>query len=85
MSEFEKYKNEILTIFTSTSSVEEIEEWIHDKWLAYDMTDETEEDLYKWLSSRKQAMGCEDDNNFIWRCQNCKKLCEDRNKTVVYM
>lgn len=82
MNELEKYKNMIDNL---DMTVGEKVEWIHEKWLDYDMTDETEEQLYEWLNTRKQAYGCEDENNFIWRCENCKELCENRNKNLVNM
>lgn len=85
MSELEKYKNEILIIFGTTGDIKEVEEWIHDKWLDYSMTDETEEELYNWLKYKKQSYGCKDNNEFVWRCENCKTECENRSKNLVYI
>ena len=82
MNELEKYKNMIDNL---DMTVGEKVEWVHDKWLDYDMTDETEEQLYEWLNTIKQAHGCKDGNEFIWRCENCKELCKNRNKNLVNM
>jgi len=46
MDELEKYKKLVDDL---NMTAKEKEEWIHDKWLEYKMTDETEEELYEYV------------------------------------
>ena len=48
MSELERYKE---TIKNSNMTKDEMTEWVHQKWMEYDMTDETETELYDFIEN----------------------------------